>query len=82
MDRTLFVCTNCLPQRKEKLLVCWDEILKFYSGTELKSHFEKIKDGQISASIKPQQVYDITQVFDGTGTVSYTHLTLPTILLV
>jgi len=45
----------------------WDEILKFYSGTELKSHFEKINDGQISASIKPQQVYNITQVFDGTG---------------
>ena len=45
----------------------WDEILKFYSGTELKSHFEKIKDGQISASIKPQQVYNISQVFDGTG---------------
>ena len=45
----------------------WDEILKFYSGTELKSHFEKIKDEQISASIKPQQVYSISQVFDGTG---------------
>ena len=45
----------------------WDEILKFYSGTELKSHFEKIKDNQISASIKPQQVYNIAQVFDGTG---------------
>jgi len=45
----------------------WDEILKFYSGTELKSHFEKIKDSQISASIKPQQVYNIAQVFDGTG---------------
>jgi len=45
----------------------WDEILKFYSGTELKSHFEKIKDNQIRASIKPQQVYNITQVFDGTG---------------
>ena len=45
----------------------WDEILKFYSGTELKSHFEKIKDGQISTSIKPQQVYNIAQAFDGTG---------------
>jgi len=45
----------------------WDEILKFYSGTELKSHFEKIKDDQISASIKPQQVYNIAKVFDGTG---------------
>jgi len=45
----------------------WDEIKKLYSVTELKSHFEKIKDNQISASIKPQQVYNITQVFDGTG---------------
>ena len=45
----------------------WDEILKLYSGTELKSHFEKIKDEQISASIKPQQLYNISQVFDGTG---------------
>ena len=45
----------------------WDEILKFYSGTELKSHFEKIKDNQIRSSIKPQQVYNISQVFDGTG---------------
>ena len=45
----------------------WDEILKFYSGTELKSHFEKIKQGQIRASIKPQQVHHVAQAFDGTG---------------
>ena len=45
----------------------WDEILKYYSGTELKSHFEKIKQDQIRASIKPQQVHQIAQVFDGTG---------------
>ena len=45
----------------------WDEILKYYSGTELKSHFEKIKDGQIKASIKPQQVNQIAEVFSGTG---------------
>ena len=45
----------------------WDEILKYYSGTELKSHFEKIKDGQIKASIKPQQVYQVADAFDGTG---------------
>ena len=44
----------------------WDDILKYYSGTELKSHFEKIKDGNIKASIKPQQVYNVAQVFDGT----------------
>jgi ATP-binding cassette, sub-family E, member 1 len=45
----------------------WDEILKYYSGTELKSHFEKIKDGNIKASIKPQQVYNVAEVFDGTA---------------
>jgi len=44
----------------------WDEILKYYSGTELKSHFEKIKDGVIKASIKPQQVYNVAEAFDGT----------------
>ncbi|HET6516812.1 MAG TPA: ribosome biogenesis/translation initiation ATPase RLI [Nitrosopumilaceae archaeon] len=45
----------------------WEDILKYYSGTELKSHFEKIKDGHIKASIKPQQVYQIAEAFDGTG---------------
>jgi len=45
----------------------WDEILRFHSGTEMKSHFQKIRDGQISSSIKPQQVYDVARVFDGTG---------------
>ena len=45
----------------------WNEILKYYSGTELKSHFEKIKDKQIRASIKPQQVHNIVQAFNGTG---------------
>jgi ATP-binding cassette subfamily E protein 1 len=45
----------------------WDEILKYYSGTELKQHFEKIEQKKIRASIKPQQVYQIAQSFDGTG---------------
>jgi ATP-binding cassette subfamily E protein 1 len=45
----------------------WDEILKYYSGTELKSHFEKIKEKQIRASIKPQQIQHLAQSFDGTG---------------
>lgn len=45
----------------------WDEILKYYSGTELKSHFEKIKNKQIRASIKPQQIQHLAQAFDGTG---------------
>jgi ATP-binding cassette subfamily E protein 1 len=45
----------------------WDEILKFFAGTELKDHFEKIKNQNIKASIKPQQVYNISQMFDGTA---------------
>lgn len=45
----------------------WDEILKHYGGTELKSHFQKIMDGRISASIKPQQVHHVARAFDGTG---------------
>ncbi len=45
----------------------WDQILKRFAGTELKDHFEKIKNQSIKAAIKPQQVYNISQVFDGTG---------------
>ncbi len=45
----------------------WDEILKYYSGTELKQHFQKIEQKQIRASIKPQQVHHIAEAFDGTG---------------
>ncbi|MDF2426163.1 MAG: ribosome biogenesis/translation initiation ATPase RLI [Nitrosopumilus sp.] len=45
----------------------WDEILKHYSGTELKQHFQKIEQKQIRASIKPQQVHHIAQAFNGTG---------------
>ena len=45
----------------------WEEILKYYSGTELKSHFEKIKNKEIRASIKPQQIHHLAQAFDGTG---------------
>jgi len=45
----------------------WNEILKYYSGTELKQHFEKIEQKQIRVSIKPQQVSHIAEAFDGTG---------------
>jgi len=45
----------------------WDDILKFYKGTELKSHFDEIKNGNIRASIKPQQVHNVVNAFDGTG---------------
>ena len=45
----------------------WEEVLKYYSGTELKQHFEKIQQKQIRASIKPQQVHQIANAFAGTG---------------
>jgi len=45
----------------------WNDILKYFHGTELKSHFEKISNGQIKVSIKPQQVYNLTKVFTGTA---------------
>ena len=46
--------------------VAWDQILKNFQGTELKSHFEKIASGTMRASIKPQLVYLIPKAFKGT----------------
>ncbi len=45
----------------------WSEILKHFHGTELKMHFEKIANKDLKASIKPQQVYNLAKVFDGTA---------------
>lgn len=45
----------------------WSDILKYFHGTELKAHFEKIANKDIKASIKPQQVYNLAKAFDGTG---------------
>ena len=45
----------------------WDDVIKSFAGTELKNHFEKIKNQEIKASIKPQQVYHVAEVFDGTA---------------
>lgn len=44
----------------------WEDVLKFFQGTELKSHFEKVSNNNIKASIKPQKVYLIPKVFNGT----------------
>ena len=46
--------------------ISWDEILKYYQGTEMKNHFEKIANGAMRASIKPQLVYLIPKAFKGT----------------
>lgn len=45
----------------------WGEILKHFHGMELKAHFEKIANKELKASIKPQQVYNLAKVFDGTA---------------
>jgi ATP-binding cassette, sub-family E, member 1 len=47
--------------------ITWDHILKNFQGTELKSHFEKIANGNMHASIKPQLVYLISNAFNGTA---------------
>ncbi|VVC05141.1 Trehalose/maltose import ATP-binding protein MalK [uncultured archaeon] len=45
----------------------WNDVLKHFAGTELKSHFEKIVNKELKASIKPQQVYNLAKAFDGTS---------------
>src|ERR671930_825348 len=47
--------------------VTWDQVLKNFQGTELKSYFDKIANGTLRASIKPQLVYLIPKAFKGTA---------------
>ncbi len=47
--------------------VKWDDVIKKFQGTELKSHFENIANGTLRVSIKPQLVYLIPQAFKGTA---------------
>lgn len=41
----------------------WDLILGYLSGKELKEHFEKIADGEMRVSLKPQAVYRLPEVW-------------------
>ncbi len=41
----------------------WDEILDVYQGTELRPHFEKVSQGLIKASVKPQAIYLIPKAW-------------------
>ncbi len=45
----------------------WSDVLSHFNGTELKSHFEKIVNKELKASIKPQQVYNLAKAFNGTS---------------
>lgn len=47
--------------------VGWQDVIKYYKGTELKTYFEKIQEKQVKVSIKPQQVYNLLKTFNGTG---------------
>jgi ATP-binding cassette subfamily E protein 1 len=41
----------------------WDDILGVYQGTELRPHFEKLSQGLIKASVKPQAIYLIPKAW-------------------
>lgn len=45
----------------------WDEVLDYYSGTEMRAHFEAVRDGGVRTSTKPQRVDRIASAFDGTA---------------
>ena len=45
----------------------WDEVLAYYSGTEMKAHFEAVRAGGLRTSTKPQRVDRIASAFDGTA---------------
>ena len=44
----------------------WEHVIEKFHGSELKSHFENIANGNFKVSIKPQLVYKIPKVFKGT----------------
>ncbi|MCL4355595.1 MAG: ribosome biogenesis/translation initiation ATPase RLI [Thaumarchaeota archaeon] len=43
----------------------WDRFLRYLSGREMKEHFEKVADGELKVSLKPQAVYKIPEAWKG-----------------
>ena len=43
----------------------WEDILEYYSGTELYEHFDKIADNELSNVIKPQYVDKLPKIMKG-----------------
>jgi ATP-binding cassette, sub-family E, member 1 len=41
----------------------WDRFLKYLSGREMKEHFERIADGEMRVSLKPQAVYRLPEAW-------------------
>jgi len=48
----------------------WQEILKYYRGSELQNYFTKVLEDNLKALIKPQYVDHIPRAIKGTPTVS------------
>lgn len=43
----------------------WDEVIDRFSGTEIMDYLQKLRDGKIKVSIKPQYIETIPKVFKG-----------------
>jgi ATP-binding cassette subfamily E protein 1 len=41
----------------------WDRFLQYLSGREMKDHFERIADGELRISLKPQAVYKLPEAW-------------------
>ncbi|HLQ20691.1 MAG TPA: ribosome biogenesis/translation initiation ATPase RLI, partial [Nitrososphaerales archaeon] len=41
----------------------WEPILRYLSGKEMKDHFQRIADGEVAVSMKPQAVYRIPETW-------------------
>ncbi len=41
----------------------WDRFLQYLSGREMKEHFERVADGELRVSLKPQAVYRLPEAW-------------------
>jgi ATP-binding cassette, sub-family E, member 1 len=41
----------------------WDRFIRYLSGREMKEHFERIADGELKVSLKPQAVYKLPEAW-------------------
>lgn len=43
----------------------WERFLSYLSGKEMKSYFQRVREGKLKISLKPQEVYKIPDVWRG-----------------
>ena len=41
----------------------WDRFIRYLSGREMKEHFERVADGELKVSLKPQAVYKLPEAW-------------------